>query len=87
MVHGWFRCHVGLVRGFLRVGLGIILGWFWVYVGRVSGFFKVGLVIYFWLVPGCLRISVGLVCGSFGFAYDFFRVGSCLFNRCSLGFI
>ena len=66
MVRGWFRCYVGLVQGFFRVGLGIVLGWFWVYVGRVSGFFKVGLVIYFWLVQG--RIYVGLVCGSFGFA-------------------
>ena len=87
MVRGWFRCYVGLVQGFFRVGLGIILGWCWVYVGRFSAFFKVGLAIYFWLVQGWLRIYVGLVCGSFEFAYDFFRVGSCLFNRLSLGFI
>ena len=56
-------CYVGLVLGFFRVGLNIILGWFWVYVGRASGFFKVGLVIYFWLVQSWFRIFVGLVCG------------------------
>ena len=54
------------------VGLSVMWGWlrdwFWDYVGRVSGFFKLGLVIYFCLVQGWLRIYVGLVCGSFGFA-------------------
>ena len=44
-------------------------------------------MIYFWLVQSWFRIYVGLVCGLFGFVEDLFRVGSCLFNRCSLGFI
>ena len=65
MVRGWFRCYVGLVQSFFRVGLGSTLGWFWVYVGRVSGFVKVGLVIYFWLVQGWVGLWFVSVCLGF----------------------
>jgi len=60
--------YLGLVQGFFRVGLEVILGWFKAYVGLVSSVFKVGLEIYFWLVQGWFRIYVGLVCSLFGFA-------------------
>ena len=41
LVRGWFKCYLGLglVQGFFKVGLGVILGWFKIYVG----FFPVSL--------------------------------------------
>ena len=81
---------LGIIQGWLRVslgvGLGIILSWFKVCVGLVSGFLMVGSVVSFWLVQGWFGIYVGLVCGERNFAQDLFRVGSCLFDKYSLGF-